>query len=33
MAVFCRPFTSAKVRYFDRSAIDEARTWIEGDAA
>jgi hypothetical protein len=30
MAVFCRPFTSAKVRYFDRSRIEEARTWLRG---
>ncbi len=31
MAVFCRPFTSAQIRYFDRDAIDEARTWLEGE--
>jgi hypothetical protein len=24
---FFRPFTRAKIRYFDRSAIDEARQW------
>lgn len=28
MAVFCKPFTAAKVRYFDRTAIDQARTWL-----
>ena len=28
MAVFCKPFTSAKVRYFDRPAIDLAREWL-----
>jgi len=28
MALFCRPFTTAKVRYFDRSHVDEARRWI-----
>lgn len=28
MAVFCRPFTKAEVRYFDRSEVDEARAWI-----
>jgi hypothetical protein len=28
MAVFCKPFTSAKVRYFDRPAIDQAREWL-----
>jgi hypothetical protein len=31
MAVFCRPFTTAKIRYFDRSQADEAETWIEAD--
>ena len=31
MAVFCKPFTKAKIRYFDRSEIDKARQWIEGD--
>jgi hypothetical protein len=29
MAVFCRPFTTAHVRYFDRSHLAEAREWIE----
>ena len=28
MAVFCKPFTAATVRYFDRTAIDQARTWL-----
>ena len=28
MAVFCKPFTTAKVRYFDRPAIDQAREWL-----
>ncbi len=28
MAVFCKPFTTAKVRYFDHAALDEARTWL-----
>ena len=27
MSVFCRPFTSATIRYFDRGAVDEARKW------
>ena len=27
MAVFCKPFTSATVRYFDHSQLDEARRW------
>jgi hypothetical protein len=30
MAVFCRPFTTAKIQYFDRSQSAAARTWIEG---
>jgi hypothetical protein len=29
MSQFCRPFTTAKIRYFDRSKIDEAREWAE----
>jgi hypothetical protein len=28
MSVFCRPFTTAKIRYFDQSAIEEARQWL-----
>ena len=28
MAVFCKPFTRATVRYFDDSKADEASTWI-----
>jgi hypothetical protein len=28
MAAFAKPFTSAKVRYFDESQISEARQWI-----
>jgi hypothetical protein len=28
MSVFCRPFTTAKIRYFDHTAIAEARAWI-----
>ncbi|MCA9259225.1 MAG: STAS/SEC14 domain-containing protein [Planctomycetales bacterium] len=28
MATFCRPFTTAVVKYFDKAAIDEARAWI-----
>ena len=31
MSLFCRPFTTAKIRYFDRRAIEEARTWLEGN--
>ncbi len=29
MAIFCKPFTNAKVRYFDRSEVREARAWLE----
>ena len=29
MSVFCKPFTTAKVRYFDRSERAEARKWLE----
>jgi len=31
MTVFCRPFTKAKVRYFDCAEAGEARVWLEGD--
>ena len=32
MAVFCKPFTTAKVRYFDKkSKSNEALTWIRSD--
>ena len=30
MSAFCRPFTTATIRYFDRAAIGEARAWLEG---
>lgn len=29
MAAFCKPFTTAKIKYFDQSQIDQARAWIE----
>jgi hypothetical protein len=29
MAVFCKPFTTAKVRYFDHAQLPEAHQWIE----
>jgi hypothetical protein len=32
MATFCKPFTTAKVRYFERSDLEAAREWI-GEAA
>ncbi len=28
MAVFCKPFTAAKVRYFERAEIEQARAWL-----
>ena len=31
MAVFCKPFTTAKIRYFDHSQIDDARDWIAAE--
>ncbi len=31
MATFCRPFTAAKIRYFDRSEADEATEWVLAD--
>lgn len=31
MAVFCKPFTSAKIKYFDHAQIEEAQSWLEAD--
>jgi hypothetical protein len=31
MSVFCKPFTTAKIRYFDLARINEARAWLEGE--
>jgi hypothetical protein len=31
MAVFCKPFTTAKIRYFDHAKEAEARAWLEAD--
>lgn len=28
MAIFCKPFTTAKIRYFDCSEIDRALEWV-----
>ena len=28
MAVFCKPFTAAKIRYFARTEIEQARAWL-----
>jgi hypothetical protein len=32
MAAFCKPFTTAKVRYFDASEAGDARAWVEESA-
>jgi len=31
MAGFCKPFTTATIRYFEHSQLAEARAWVEGD--
>jgi hypothetical protein len=28
MAIFCKPFTTAKIKYFDHTHHDEALTWL-----
>ena len=28
MSAFCRPFTTAKIRYFDHAQLNEARAWL-----
>jgi len=28
MSLFCKPFTTAKIQYFDVAQVDEARGWI-----
>ncbi len=33
MADFCRPFTTAKIRYFDQMESDAAQRWIAGQTA
>jgi hypothetical protein len=33
MAAFCKPFTSAEIRYFDRSETNLARAWVEEGVA
>jgi hypothetical protein len=30
MAMFCKPFTKAKIRYFDHADAAEARSWLSG---
>jgi hypothetical protein len=31
MAGFCRPFTTATIRYFDRAQSEDARRWLLGE--
>jgi hypothetical protein len=31
MAAFCKPFTTAKIQYFDQTKSGEAWTWIRSD--
>ncbi len=28
MSLFCRPFTTAKIKYFDVASLEKARQWI-----
>ena len=28
MAAFCKPFTAAEIRYFERPVIEKARAWL-----
>jgi hypothetical protein len=30
MSLFCRPFTTAKIRYFEKDEMVEAQSWVEG---
>lgn len=31
MSVFCKPFTTAKIRYFNTAQASEAQAWLKGD--
>ncbi len=31
MSVFCKPFTTAKIRYFDRAQVADAHAWLESN--
>lgn len=31
MSAFCKPFTLAKIKYFDHTESDKARQWLEAD--
>jgi hypothetical protein len=33
MAAVCKPSTMAKIKYFDVSEIDAAKTWVAADCA
>lgn len=33
MAAFCKPFTTATIRYFDESKADEAFAWVRAEVA
>jgi hypothetical protein len=33
MAAFCKPFTTAEVRYFERSAAEPGRRWVREENA
>ena len=33
MATFCRPFTSATIRYFEHAELEQAREWIGKDVS
>ena len=33
MAVFCKPFTAATIRYFDHSVRSEAQAWLAASAS
>ncbi len=31
MSEFCKPFTTAKIRYFDHNEAEQARSWLESN--
>lgn len=33
MATFCKPFTSAAVKYFEKFELDDARAWLKKEAS
>jgi hypothetical protein len=32
MSIFCKPFTAAKIKYFDQTDFAEAREWLKQDS-